>query len=54
MQSVSQLSGALSQPNPMANQDMAKVFKAEIDNLELSEQKFLFDDVESRVLEKYS
>lgn len=33
---------------------MAKVFKAEIDNLELSEQKFLFDDVESRVLEKYS
>ncbi|TIA74421.1 hypothetical protein E3P92_01281 [Wallemia ichthyophaga] len=35
MQTAAQLAGTSSQPNPMQNQDMNKVFKAEIDNLEL-------------------
>lgn len=54
MQSLAALSGALNQSNPMQNQDMNKVFKAEIDNLELSDPKFITNDVEIRVLKKYN
>ena len=54
LQTVAQLAGANTQANPMQNQDMSKVFKAEIDNLELSEPKSLVDDVSKRVLEKYA
>lgn len=54
MQTAAQLSGANTQGNPMQNQDMNKVFKAEVDNLELCDPKFLLSDVSSRVLEKYN
>ncbi|EOR00822.1 UPF0347 membrane protein C.03 [Wallemia ichthyophaga EXF-994] len=54
MQTAAQLAGTSSQPNPMQNQDMNKVFKAEIDNLELCEPKFMMSGVGNRVLEKYN
>jgi hypothetical protein len=48
-----QMGSPQGQPNPLAQQDPDKLFKAEAENLELVQHEWILEGVEDRVLNAF-